>query len=115
MKTVRKIWGSETWLVNNELYCFKKLYLKKGYQCSLHKHKIKDETFVLKEGKVLLEYGSMKKRKTIEMEISKEVRINPNVYHKFIGLEHSVIFEVSTTHFEIDSYRLTESGKVEDV
>jgi len=110
MKTVHKKWGSETWLVNNELYCFKKLYLKKGYQCSIHCHKIKDETFVLKEGKVLLEYGNKK----IEMEVSKEVRIKPNVYHRFTGLENSVIFEVSTTHRENDSYRKTESGKVEN-
>src|SRR4051812_37450647 len=42
-----KIWGREIWITNTALYCGKHLLLNKGYQCSLHYHKIKDETFHL--------------------------------------------------------------------
>ena len=27
---VEKVWGHEEWIVNNELYCGKKLFVKKG-------------------------------------------------------------------------------------
>ena len=47
VKQVKKEWGSEVWMVNNELYCGKKLMLIKGKRVSLHKHKNKDETFSL--------------------------------------------------------------------
>jgi len=53
IKKVKKIWGSEEWLVNNELYCCKILNLKKGYRCSIHYHKDKDETFYVLKGIVL--------------------------------------------------------------
>jgi hypothetical protein len=42
-----KVWGEEQWLVNTGAYCGKRMLLKKGFQCSLHHHKIKDETFIL--------------------------------------------------------------------
>lgn len=52
---VDKEWGSEDWLVNNDSYCSKFLNLKKGYQCSVHYHAIKDETFYVLEGMVELQ------------------------------------------------------------
>ena len=47
LNIVDKVWGREEWIVNNEKYCGKKLILKKGYSCSMHHHKIKDETFYI--------------------------------------------------------------------
>jgi len=55
MKTVDKDWGRELWIVNNDKYCGKILELNKGYRCSIHYHKIKDETFYILEGRVLME------------------------------------------------------------
>ena len=54
-----KVWGEEHWIVNKE-YCGKKLVLKKGFRCSMHFHKIKDETFYVISGKVLIELGTKK-------------------------------------------------------
>ena len=98
-------------VVNNELYCFKKLNLKKDYRCSLHHHKIKDETFIVHSGKVLLETPSVQ----FEMYVGDTYRIKPNEEHRFTGLEDSVIYEISTTHMEEDSYRTVESGKVNNI
>jgi len=51
VKHVEKVWGSEDWIVNRE-YCGKVLNLNKGFRCSMHYHKNKDETFyVVKEDK----------------------------------------------------------------
>lgn len=111
MKKVKKVWGKEEWWVNNDLYCFKKLYLKKGYQCSCHQHLVKDETFIIEKGLVKMEVRD----ETITMKPGDKVRIKPNNYHRFTGLKKSVIIEVSTKHMDEDSYRVIESGKVKNV
>jgi len=105
---VKKVWGSELWIVNSEKYCGKILTLKKGFRCSLHTHKIKDETFYILDGKVLMEIGSQART----MKEGEVVHMLPNVYHRFTGLEDSRIIEISTQHFESDSYRKELSGKV---
>lgn len=105
---VDKAWGSELWMTNSEKYCGKILTLKKGYRCSLHCHKIKDETFYILDGKVLMEIGSQART----MKDGEVVHILPNMYHRFTGLEDSRIIEISTQHFDDDSYRKELSGKV---
>lgn len=110
-KYVEKVWGSELWIANNELYCGKILNLKKGYQCSIHKHKLKDETFYILEGTVLMEVENIKNT----MKAGETVRIKPDTYHRFTGLEDSKIIEISTQHFDEDSYRKTLSGKIRNL
>ncbi len=102
---VPKVWGEEHWLVNDD-YCGKRLILKKGYRCSLHHHKLKDETFYVARGKVLLELNNKK----IEMNPGDLQRIRPNEIHRFSGLEDSEIIEFSTHHDENDVYRIEPSG-----
>ena len=55
VKVVPKVWGEERWLVNNRLYCGKLMILKRGFRCSLHMHKVKDETFFVRTGRMLFE------------------------------------------------------------
>ena len=109
-KEVDKLWGKEIWMANTELYCEKKLILKKGKRCSLHKHKIKDETFYIDEGRVLMEVGE-------EIRLMKKgdvVRIKPHTLHRFSGINDSIIIEISTHHDEDDSYREETSGDIPD-
>ena len=54
LKIVPKGWGFEKWIVNNEKYCGKILYIVKDHKCSWHYHKIKDETFYVQSGKIEL-------------------------------------------------------------
>ena len=58
-KEVKKEWGKEQWIVNRD-YCGKKLILNKGFRCSMHYHKNKDETFYILTGKVLMEIDNEK-------------------------------------------------------
>jgi len=103
-----KDWGYEDWIANTDKYCGKKLFVKKQYRCSIHYHKLKDETFYVQSGKVYLELEN----EIIIMNPGDSKRVLPNQKHRFSGLEDSVIFEFSTTHLESDSYRDTKSGKI---
>ena len=108
IEIVPKEWGEERWIVNRN-YCGKILVLKKGYRCSLHHHKIKDETFYVSKGRVLMEWGD----KTMIMKPGDALLIEPNTKHRFTGLEDSEIFEFSTRHEDSNSYRDELSGKVD--
>jgi len=113
----KKVWGYEKWIVNTSLYCGKILYLNKGRRCSLHYHKIKDETFYILEGKIIMELSSNIYLDNLIKVIQEGdvVRIRPFLLHRFTGLTHAKILEISTQHFEEDSYRLLGefSGKAD--
>jgi len=100
IKIVPKKWGEERWIVNRD-YCGKLLILKKGFKCSMHHHKNKDETFYINKGKVLLELDG---KKTI-MKLGDAQLVMPGQKHRFTGLENSEIMEFSTHHEDSDSYR----------
>ena len=108
IKKVDKVWGSEEWIVNRK-YCGKILNLKKGFRGSIHYHKNKEETFFLLEGRVLLELGNRK----IVMKPGDSKIIEPFQKHRFTPLEDSKIIEFSTHHYDSDTYRDTESEKVD--
>ncbi len=106
-KVVPKAWGHEEWIVNRD-YCGKKLVLRKGFRCSLHHHKIKDETFYVIKGKVMIEMDAKK----YTMVPGDSILIMPNTKHRFTGVEDSEIIEFSTHHEDSDSYRDELSGPV---
>lgn len=108
-----KVWGHEEWIVNNEKYCGKKLVLRRGWRCSLHFHKIKDETFYLLSGKIFLETVYQGKKNKRIMTPGDIVHIPVGMVHRFTGIEDAEIIEFSTRHREEDSYRIEVSGKAD--
>ena len=111
---VEKVWGREYWLENNDSYCAKLLHVRAGYQCSLHYHKIKDETFLVIEGAVTLETTLARHLQPRILYAGQKTRIHPYIAHRFTGLAPSgaVILEVSTHHDDADVVRLEESKKI---
>ena len=107
-KIVKKVWGHEE-IIANRNYCGKKLILNKGFRCSMHYHKNKDETFYILAGKVLMETDNKKQI----MLPGHSILITPNTKHRFTGLEPSEIIEFSTHHDDSDSYRDEVSGKID--
>lgn len=106
-----KEWGKEIWWTNSENYCCKNLELEGGYYCSLHKHKVKKETFICVEGVVLLALEQSGEIKFYELCKGDVIDIPTGSYHSFYGVASmSTILEVSTQHFESDSYRIFKSG-----
>ena len=106
---VSKGWGYEKWIVNKEEYCGKLLFLKKGKRCSWHYHKIKDETFYLQSGKVMLYYSDSDDfscANNLVLNPGDKFYIYPGLRHQMLALEDSELFEFSTEHFDEDSYRV---------
>ncbi len=112
MKSVKKVWGEERWIVNNRLYCGKQMILRKGYRCSMHMHRVKDETFFVTKGRMLFEIegpsGRVRRR---VLRAGSVQHVPPGTWHRFTGLDRTEFFEFSTTHDDADSYRKTESGR----
>ena len=109
IKFVPKGWGYEKWIVNKEDYCGKILWFAKGKKCSWHYHKLKDEVFYIRKGKLIVRSGWSR---NINECIS--VTLNPgDNFHVPVGLIHQMeavtdteMFEFSTQHFDEDSYRV---------
>lgn len=118
---VPKGWGFEKWIVNNEKYCGKLLFFVKGKKCSLHYHKLKDETFYIQSGRIKLFYSDdISRIETfrhptltpqdecigIVLEKGDTFHIPPGRVHQMVALEDTELFEFSTQHFDSDSYRI---------
>jgi mannose-6-phosphate isomerase-like protein (cupin superfamily) len=105
---VPKGWGHETIFVNNELYCGKLLVFKKGCKFSMHYHMIKDETWYVNEGEFIYRWIDTEIGETKEttLRVGDSVRQFPGMPHQLEALTDGVIFEVSTQHFDQDSYRI---------
>ena len=105
---VTKGWGSEVIFANNEMYCGKLLRFHKGARFSMHFHMKKDETWYVAEGTIRLNWidttNASKKSEVIRE--GGVVRNRPGEPHQVEALSDAVIFEVSTTHFDEDSYRV---------
>ena len=108
-KFVPKGWGYERWIVNKEEYCGKLLHMIKGKKCSWHYHTLKDETFYLQEGKILLKYSDeddIEKAKEIVLNRGDKFHIYRGLRHQMFALEDTDLFEFSTQHFDEDSHRV---------
>ena len=74
----------------------------------MHYHMIKDETWYVKEGSFLYRWIDTKTAEVHEENLKEgdSVRQRPGQPHQLEALEDGVIFEVSTTHYNEDSYRV---------
>ena len=104
-----KGWGKEIWWCNSEKYCGKSLFFTKGKKCSWHHHLLKDETFALHSGKLIVRYGTdpdLTKASEIILEPGDTFYVPPGLIHQMEALEDSELLEFSTFHMDSDSYRI---------
>jgi D-lyxose ketol-isomerase len=129
-KYISKVWGWEDWVVNGA-YCGKVLFVKGGKKCSFHYHKLKDETFYLQSGELLVRYvaaDTLEKARPVwtnfeavpfdeasylrrhhhfqVMKPGDSMRIVPGTRHQFEAIRDSYLFEFSTHHEDSDSIRV---------
>ena len=113
-----KAWGHELWITNNELYCGKLLVFKKDKSFSMHFHLLKDEAWYISKGRFIYTYIDTETTEQVGQEIGVGtcIRLLPGQPHQMLALEEgSCIFEVSTQHFNEDSYRvLPGSSQLEE-
>ncbi len=105
---VHKSWGHEIIFENNEKYCGKLLVFNKDSNFSMHYHLIKDEAWYVQSGEFLFTWIDLEKAEKKERKIVKGdcVRIRTGQPHQLKSLTGGTIFEVSTKHFDEDSYRI---------
>lgn len=106
---VDKGWGYEKWIVNKPEYCGKLLFFEEGKKCSFHYHKLKDETFYLQSGELIVRYSDgddLENAKELVLKKGDSFYVYPGRRHQMEALEDSELFEFSTEHFEYDSYRI---------
>jgi len=107
-KYVRKGWGHELHIENNEDYCGKLLVFNKGNKFSMHYHVEKYETWFIQKGKLTFRWIHPSNANIIE-DILQEgdiVTIYQGIAHQLEALEDSIIFETSTQDKIEDSYRV---------
>jgi mannose-6-phosphate isomerase-like protein (cupin superfamily) len=105
---VKKSWGYEEWIHNDEKYCGKKLYVEAGKKCSFHFHVKKHETFHVASGKCYMRIIRDDMCESFLMEAGDNLEVSPGLVHQFTATEDGpcVIYEFSTQHFNSDSYRI---------
>jgi quercetin dioxygenase-like cupin family protein len=105
---VEKGWGHELIFANNSLYCGKLLVFRAGKRSSMHYHLLKDETWYVASGKVrMIWIDPVSGKKYWEILETGDVITNKRGHpHQIEAVEESTIFEVSTEHFDSDSYRV---------
>ena len=105
----KKAWGYENWIINNELYCGKLLVFKKDKQFSMHYHLLKDEAWYISKGEFIYKWIDTE-NSTEQETIVREgdcIHLMPGQPHQMLAItEGATIFEVSTQHFDTDSYRV---------
>ncbi len=105
---VPKGWGEEIIITNNELYCGKLMRFKEGAKFSMHYHMIKDETWYVNKGLFIYRWIDTDTAETTEHRLipGDVVRQRPGQPHQLEALIDGEVFEVSTQHFDSDSYRV---------
>ncbi len=111
IKEVEKTWGYEWWIINTIQYCGKELFIKRGKWSSegrYHYHKLKDETFYVVKGKLMLDYVDRNNRfHSVVLKSGEAFRIKPKIKHRFSTNTFGgcKFMEFSTKHSDEDSYR----------
>lgn len=105
---VKKGWGREVVIDNNDEYCGKILEFKAGSKFSDHFHLAKKETFYVLDGILGLYYYDLSTGARIYKQLipGDVITINRGEPHQIEAITSSRIIEVSTHHEDSDSYRI---------
>jgi len=108
-RKVEKPWGHELIWAEAERYVGKVLFVRAGQSLSLQFHRVKDESWLVQEGRAKLELGSAG-----DPMLSQEIigagatfHFRPGTVHRVTALEDTTILEVSTPELD-DVVRLED-------
>ncbi len=107
-RRVEKPWGWELVWAEAEDYVGKLLFVKAGESLSLQYHEVKDESWLVQEGRATLELGEVGgELEAIEIGPGDAFRYRPRTVHRVTAIEDTLVIEVSTNH-------LTDVVRLED-
>jgi mannose-6-phosphate isomerase-like protein (cupin superfamily) len=109
---VPKGWGHELIIVNNEEYCGKILVFKQGCKFSMHYHIKKQETWYVNSGTFVFKWIDTETAQTNSkfLVTGDVVTIPRGMPHQLEAVDDGEIFEISTQHFDTDSYRIEKGN-----
>jgi mannose-6-phosphate isomerase len=107
-RKVEKPWGWELVWAEADDYVGKLLYVRAGESLSLQYHELKDESWLVQEGRAELELGDVGgELETFEIGPGDAYHFRPRTVHRVTALEDTLVVEVSTPH-------LTDVVRLED-
>ena len=107
-RRVEKPWGWELIWAEAEQYVGKLLFIRAGEALSLQYHEVKDESWLVHEGRARLELGKVgDELEVVEVGPGEALRYPPGTVHRVTALEDTLIVEVSTPHLD-DVVRLED-------
>jgi quercetin dioxygenase-like cupin family protein len=107
---IPKGWGHELIIHNCQEYCGKILVFKQGCKFSMHYHIKKQETWYIQKGEFKFYYIDTKKAILHKRTLTKGdvVTIERGMPHQLEAITDGKVFEISTEHFDSDSYRIAK-------
>jgi mannose-6-phosphate isomerase len=100
-RRVDKPWGWELVWAETEHYAGKLLFVRSGEALSLQLHEVKDESWLVREGRARLEIGSVgEDLEELEVASGDAFRLRPGTVHRLTALEDTLVIEVSTPHLD---------------
>jgi mannose-6-phosphate isomerase len=107
-RRVEKPWGWELVFAETDAYVGKLLFVRAGEALSLQYHEVKDESWLVHEGRAVLELGAVgEEAEPVEIEPGDAFRFRPRTVHRVTALEDLLVIEVSTPHLD-DVVRLDD-------
>ena len=107
-RKVEKPWGWELVWAETDAYVGKLLFVRAGESLSLQYHELKDESWLVQEGRARLELGDVGgELEAIEIAPGDAFHFRPRTVHRVTALEDTLAIEVSTTQLD-DVVRLED-------
>ena len=107
-RRVEKPWGWELVWAETDAYVAKLLFVRAGESLSLQYHEVKDESWLVHEGRARLELGDVGgELEAIEVATGDAFRFRPGTLHRVTALEDTLVLETSTPHLD-DVVRLED-------
>lgn len=107
-RKVEKPWGWELVWAEADDYVGKLLFVRAGESLSLQYHELKDESWLVQEGRARLELGDVGgELEAFEIAPGDAFHFRPRTVHRVTALEDTLVIEVSTTQLD-DVIRLED-------
>jgi mannose-6-phosphate isomerase-like protein (cupin superfamily) len=108
---ISKAWGTELVYFNSPQLCAKRLLVKPGWRCSLHRHRVKSECFIVERGRG----GMLLDGEPIDLTPGVIVEVPTGSWHMFwcpMAAPELVLLETSTHHDDEDVERQSPSREL---
>jgi mannose-6-phosphate isomerase len=100
-RRVEKPWGWELVWAETEHYAAKLLFVRAGEALSLQLHEVKEESWLVQEGRARLELGTRDDGlEELEIGPGDAFHLRPRTLHRLTAIEDTLVIEASTPHLD---------------